>query len=63
MVSTFIPFTAFTLGCALAPSYAGLVVFRLLVGISASTPISVIGGIYADIYNTPKARGLVITIL
>ncbi|KAF2769356.1 MFS general substrate transporter [Teratosphaeria nubilosa] len=62
MIATFIPFTAFTLGCALAPTYAGLVVFRLLVGISASTPISVIGGVYADIYNTRKARGLVITL-
>jgi len=62
MISTFIVFTAFTLGCALAPTFAGLIVFRLLVGIGSSTPISVIGGIYADIYNTPKARGLVITL-
>ncbi|TKA67743.1 hypothetical protein B0A55_07781 [Friedmanniomyces simplex] len=62
MLSTFVVFTAFTLGCALAPTFAGLVVMRLLVGIGASTPMSVIGGIYADIYNTRKARGLVITL-
>ncbi|KAK5703737.1 hypothetical protein LTR97_002750 [Elasticomyces elasticus] len=62
MISTFVVFTAFTLGTALAPTFAGLVVMRLLVGIGASTPMSVIGGIYADIYNTRKARGLVITL-
>lgn len=57
MCATFLMFTAFVLGCALAPSFGGLVVMRLLVGIGASTPLSVIGGIYADIYNTPRGRG------
>jgi len=57
MISTFILYTAFTIGCALAPSWSGLIIMRLLVGTGASTPISVIGGIYADIYSTPKARG------
>lgn len=57
MISTFVIYTAFTLGCALAPSWAGLVVMRMLVGVGASTPVSVIGGIYSDIYGTPKARG------
>lgn len=57
MISTFTLYTAFTLGCALAPSWAGLVIMRLLAGTGASTPISIIGGIYADIYGTPKARG------
>jgi multidrug resistance protein len=62
MICTFVVFTAFTLGCALAPTFAGLIILRLLTGIGSSTPISVIGGIYADIYNTRKARGLVITL-
>lgn len=62
MIATFIVFTAFTLGCALAPTFAGLVVMRLLVGIGSSTPVSVVGGIFADVYNTRKARGLVITL-
>ena len=61
MIATFVVFTAFMLGSALAPTFAGLIVCRLLVGIGASTPVSVVGGIYADIYNTPRARGLVIT--
>lgn len=34
---------------------------RLIVGIGSSTPVSVIGGIYADIYSTPKARGRAVT--
>jgi len=57
MISTFILYTAFTLGCALAPSWSGLIIMRLLAGVGASTHISIIGGIYADIYATPKARG------
>jgi multidrug resistance protein len=57
MVLTFILYTAFTLGCALAPSWSGLIIMRLLAGIGASTPISVVGGIYADIYADPKTRG------
>ncbi|CAK3860988.1 Polyamine transporter 3 [Lecanosticta acicola] len=61
VMGTFITFTAFNLGCALTPTFAGLIIMRLLVGISASTPISVIGGIYADIYGTPKARGRAVT--
>lgn len=57
MITTFVLYTAFTLGCALAPSWAGLIVMRLLVGTGASTPISIIGGIYSDVWGTPKARG------
>lgn len=58
---TFIAFTAFHLGCALAPTFAVLVIMRLLAGIAASTPVSTIGGIYADIYGNPKSRGRAIT--
>ena len=60
MVGTFAMFTAFVLGCALAPSYAALVVFRFFAGVGASTPMSVIGGILADLYNTPRGRGMAI---
>lgn len=37
LIATFIVFTAFTLGTALAPTFAGLIVMRLLAGIGAST--------------------------
>jgi multidrug resistance protein len=62
MISTFVVYTAFTLGCALAPTWAGLIVMRLLAGIGASTPNSVVGGIYADIFSTPRERGRVIAL-
>ena len=61
LLGTFTVFTAFVMACALAPNFASVIVFRLLAGIGASTPVSVIGGIYADIYNTKKARGLAMT--
>ena len=61
MICTFVMFTAFVLATALSPNFASYVVFRLLAGIGASTPVSVIGGIYADLYSTPRARGFAIT--
>ena len=61
MMCTFTMFTIFVMACALAPNFAGLVIFRLLAGIGASTPVSVIGGIYADLYATQRARGVAIT--
>ncbi|KAL1628218.1 hypothetical protein SLS54_001788 [Diplodia seriata] len=57
MVGAFAVFTVFSLACALADSFAALVVFRLLVGIPGSCAISVTGGIIADIYNDPTSRG------
>lgn len=56
-LGTFVFYTIFTLACALAPNFAALVVFRLFAGIFASSPPAVTGGIYADIYSDPKARG------
>lgn len=57
MIGTFFFFTIFTMACALAPSFPALLIFRLIVGINASSPISVTGGVYADIYNDPVTRG------
>ncbi|KAI9739250.1 MAG: hypothetical protein M1834_007463 [Cirrosporium novae-zelandiae] len=57
MVGSFTCFTAFTLGCALAPNWPALLVFRFLAGINASTPISVVGGLFADLYSDPTERG------
>lgn len=62
MISTFALYTGFTLGCALAPTWAGLVVMRLVAGIGASTPNSVIGGVYADLFSDIKLRGRVIAL-
>ena len=57
LILAFALYTAFSLGCALAPSRAGLIVMRPLAGVGARTPISIIRGIYSDIWGTPKARG------
>jgi MFS family permease len=54
---TFAFYTVFTLGCALAPTFTALVVLRFFAGIFAASPPAVTGGIYADIYSDPKARG------
>lgn len=57
IVSTFTFFTLFTFACAVAPNWPTLLVFRLIVGINASSAISVTGGLYADMYNDPVTRG------
>ncbi|KAL1800919.1 hypothetical protein ACET3X_001261 [Alternaria dauci] len=57
MVVSFGIFTVFSIASALAPNFAALVIFRLLVGVGGSCAISVVGGICADIYHNPKYRG------
>lgn len=54
---TFAGYTAFTLGTALSPNWAALVIFRLLAGIFASAPLTIVGGMFADIYDNPITRG------
>ncbi|KAI4129251.1 MAG: hypothetical protein LQ347_003860 [Umbilicaria vellea] len=57
MISTFAIYTLFTLACAVAPNWPALLVFRLIAGISASSPITVVGGMFADVYDDPVTRG------
>ncbi|GME31829.1 Major facilitator superfamily [Neofusicoccum parvum] len=57
MILAFAMFTVFTLACAVADTFAGLVVFRLLVGIPGSCAISVVGGVIADVHDNPTSRG------
>jgi MFS family permease len=45
LLPTFSCFTAFTLGCALAPNWSALLVLRLLTGLVASAPITIVGGV------------------
>ncbi|KAK3314680.1 major facilitator superfamily domain-containing protein [Apodospora peruviana] len=56
-VGTFIMFSLSTLACALAPTWAAFLIFRLLCGIFASAPIAIVTGIIADIYGDPRTRG------
>lgn len=57
MVISFVLFTIFTMACAVAPNWPFFLVFRLLCGITASSAIAVVGGLFADIYNDPTQRG------
>ncbi|RDW85896.1 MFS general substrate transporter-10 [Coleophoma crateriformis] len=57
MLSTFFGYTVFALGSALAPTWAVFLFFRFICGVMASSPITVTGGIYADIYQDPISRG------
>lgn len=57
MTATFCLFTIFTLACAVAPNWPSLLVFRLFAGVFAACPVSVVGGLYADIFSDPVTRG------
>lgn len=57
MIFTFLLFLGFSLGCTLAPTFGALVTFRLFAGMGSGCSISVIGGVYADIYQDPRSRG------
>ncbi|KAL2850148.1 major facilitator superfamily domain-containing protein [Aspergillus pseudoustus] len=61
-ISTFCLYALFTMACALATSWASLLVFRLFTGIFASGPIAVVTGALADIYQSHRTRGRAIAI-
>jgi len=50
--------TLFTMACALAPNWPSLLFFRFICGIGFSGPIAITAGLYADVYNDPRQRGL-----
>ncbi|KAI9846384.1 MAG: hypothetical protein M1838_001287 [Thelocarpon superellum] len=55
--SAFTIFTAFTLATALTPSWIAFLIFRFVVALSASAPLSIVGGVYADLYDDSTTRG------
>ncbi|CAG7977620.1 unnamed protein product [Penicillium nalgiovense] len=57
LLIAFIFFMIFTLACAVADSYASLLVFRLFNGMVASAPIATVGGLFADVHDDPTLRG------
>ncbi|KZF23732.1 MFS general substrate transporter [Xylona heveae TC161] len=59
LLVTFLWFTAFTLGTALAPNWPAFLVFRFLSGLGASAPLTLAGGVYADCFPNPVSRGRV----
>jgi MFS family permease len=50
-------FIFWTLGAALSPNWPALLVFRFLAGFVGSSPIAVVTGILADIFDDPGHRG------
>lgn len=57
MIGTFVGYLVFMLASSWAPNYPALLVFRLLCGMNAAAATAVIGGLYADIFDDPSARG------
>ena len=62
LIVSFLLFMAFTLGCAVTPTFAGLLIFRFLVGVVASAPIAIVGGLLSDIHGDPKRRGIAMAV-
>jgi len=58
MFTTFAGFSIFNIAINFSPNFASYVIFRLLMGIAGSSPISVGGGVVADLYNNPQQRGV-----
>lgn len=57
IISTFFAYSAFMLGCALAPNWPAFIIFRFLTGLFGASPISLIGGLFADVLDDPVWRG------
>ena len=47
-------YLGFTIGCALSTNTASFMVFRLLCGVAASSPMSIGGGTIADLYRSEE---------
>ncbi|KAI3330336.1 major facilitator superfamily protein [Ustulina deusta] len=56
-------YTAFTLGCALAPNWPTFLFFRFMLGCGAAAPQTVSGGLFCDIYPDLGPRGMAVTLL
>jgi MFS family permease len=58
ILSFFSVATLFSMACAVASNWPSLLFFRFICGIGFSGPIAITGGLYADVYNDPRERGL-----
>ncbi|KAK0636397.1 major facilitator superfamily domain-containing protein [Bombardia bombarda] len=58
----FVLFTLATLGSALAPNWVSFLVFRFLTGAFGSPPLSVGGGVVADVFWRERERGRVMMV-
>ncbi|GJN88991.1 hypothetical protein Rhopal_001962-T1 [Rhodotorula paludigena] len=53
-VIVWLPYMGFQIGCALAPNIGALIVFRFLGGCFASAPLTVSGGVIADLWDADR---------
>ncbi|KAH7324577.1 major facilitator superfamily domain-containing protein [Stachybotrys elegans] len=61
MLATFGGYTLSILGCVLAPEWTIFLIFRFLGGMFGSAPLTIVGGLFADIYNDPITRGRIMS--
>ncbi|THX20647.1 MFS general substrate transporter [Aureobasidium pullulans] len=61
-ILTFYLYSIFVVACALAPSFSALLFFRFCAGLNASSPMSVTGGVFADVFHEPRARGRIMAL-
>ncbi|TFB01740.1 hypothetical protein CCMA1212_006188 [Trichoderma ghanense] len=54
-------FVLFQIGCALAPNFSSIIVFRLLTGLGGSGCLTIGGGVVSDLFE-PEQRGLAMAI-
>jgi multidrug resistance protein len=57
LVYTFVIYLLFTVGTALVNNFPGLLVLRFLAGTAAASPLAVVGGVYADLFEDQTVRG------
>jgi MFS family permease len=57
LVPAFIGYIIVSLGCGLSNNWPLLLFLRFLAGIFASSPLTVVGGVSADLYQNPIYRG------
>jgi MFS family permease len=62
-LSSFAIYTAFTVGCALAPNWPAFLFFRFMLGCGAAAPQTVSNGLFSDIYPDLRPRGRAVTAL
>lgn len=62
MIGTYLGYLIFMMASSVATNYPMLLVFRVLGGINAAAPTTVIGGLYADIFDDPAERGNAIAV-
>ncbi|PGH05358.1 hypothetical protein AJ79_06827 [Helicocarpus griseus UAMH5409] len=59
-ISTYLVFTIFNAGCALSSTIEGLIVMRFLAGAFGSSPLTIAGGVLADIWpDKQRGRGMI----